>query len=127
MAGKIVEFVQYGAEARPIQALDASVTAPFLPALALAATDSGWLLTPLLSSLVSHSDTPRALEYAGLDYERIAREVVLDGQAGSSGARSQSQEEENEEQWDWAEDEESAGLEECEAFLQGNEVNSLLV
>lgn len=119
---RIVNFLRFGADAGGIQALDNSVTAPFLPALALAATDAPSLLSPLLSSLAWHSQTPRAFSYASLDYFEVFRQCQA--AASTSGLNLGASEDE---EWEWhKEEEDGAGPDECDAFQQGEEVSSFL-
>lgn len=120
---RIVNFLRFGADATGIQALDSSVTAPFLPALALAATDAPSLLSPLLSSLAWHTQTPRAFSYASLDYFEVCRQC----QAGASTSGLAPGANEEEEEWEWhKEEEDGAGPDECDAFQQGEEVSLFL-
>ena len=120
---RIVNFLRFGADAAGIQALDSSVTAPFLPALALAATDAPSLLSPLLSSLACHSQTPRAFSYASLDYFEVCRQC----QAAASTSGLAPGASEDVEEWEWhKEEEDGAGPDECDAFQQGEEVSLFL-
>jgi hypothetical protein len=130
MAGKVIDFLQLGANHGPVEVLEKSVAVGFLPSLALAATQVPPLTAPLLSSLVSHPQTPRALLYASLDYGEIALAVEQAEGAGDYCLREEESSyhplagETSEKQWEWTEDEddEIAGMDECDAFQQGDEI-----
>ncbi len=134
MAGKVIDFLQLGADHGPVEVLEKSVAVGFLPSLALAATQVPPLTAPLLSSLVSHPQTPRALLYASLDYGEIALAVEQAEGAGDFCLREEESSyhplagETSEKQWEWTEDEddEIAGMDECDAFQQGDEACTII-
>lgn len=76
MTEHVLQFLQYGAPAERIGSLVSTVTAPFLPSLALAASDSPALIPHLLPSLYSFREVRGALVYAALDYVEIAQAVL---------------------------------------------------
>ncbi|CAM6090427.1 unnamed protein product [Calypogeia fissa] len=78
MMEHVLQFLQYGAPVEPIGQLSSSVTAPFLPSLALSASDSPTLIPHLLPSLYNVRQVRNALVYAGLDYVDIAQSVLED-------------------------------------------------
>lgn len=134
MAGKVIDFLQLGADHGPVEELEKSVAVGFLPSLALAATQVPPLTAPLLSSLVSRPQTPRALLYASLDYGEIALAVEQAEGAGDFCLREEESSyhplagETSEKQWEWTEDEDNeiAGMDECDAFQQGDEACTII-
>ncbi|KAL2630415.1 hypothetical protein R1flu_015101 [Riccia fluitans] len=124
MANHVLQFLQYGAPAKPIAELRTECTAPFLPSLTLAAADSPALIPTLLPSLRSHMQVPRALAYANLDYVEIAH-LVLEEEAAANAKKTGSfpsteedvEEDEKKKAWKWDADElEDEDADECHSF-----------
>lgn len=121
-AEDVLNLLRYGAPLPESFGRDAAATAtvmaPLLPALALAAHDSAAVDPRVLSALAWHPDTPCAFAYAGLDYgESFLSRIreTLGSDEGRSGSRAG-------DAWAWNDDGEDAALDECDAFQQGDEV-----
>lgn len=131
-AEDVLNFLRYGAPLPKCFGEDAATTAtviaPFLPSLSLAAHDSAAVDPRLLSALACHPDTQLAFAYAGLDYDepflsRI-RETLVPVE-GASGSRAGGREEDD--AWLWYVDGDDAAMDECDVFQQGDEMERVIV
>ncbi|KAG0609634.1 hypothetical protein M758_7G002500 [Ceratodon purpureus] len=126
-AEDVLNLLRYGAPLPDSFGRDASATAtviaPFLPALALAAHDSSAVDPRVLSALACHPDMPCAFAYAGLGYgESFLSRIheTLGSAEEPSGNRAG-------DAWAWSDDGEDAALDECDVFQQGDETERVNV
>jgi hypothetical protein len=138
MTEHVLQFLEFGAPAEPIEHLASEFTAPFLPALALSASDSPALSPHLLASLFTFREVRTALGYAGLDFVEIADSVVAaeaisavgdkdsleNGGSGNAAAGLQQEDDGGGEEAFWELDKDDK-IDECNAFEVADEVRKL--
>ena len=90
MADTILDFLRYGAHPASVSSVAISSASPFLPSLALSASDAPSLILPLLPPFVSNPLAPQAFDYASLDFSDLPHSVLgMEASAAAAGSRSQ--------------------------------------
>lgn len=89
MADTILDFLRYGAHPASVSSVAISSASPFLPSLALSASDAPSLILPLLPPFVSNPLAPQAFDYASLDFSDLPHSVLDMEASAAAGSRSQ--------------------------------------